>query len=51
MKPIAKRVKELRLSRDDFEMLNLIGKGAFGEVSFGNVFVTRFFQQKVRERL
>ena len=32
MKPIAKRVKELRLSRDDFEMLSLIGKGAFGEV-------------------
>ncbi|XP_028408915.1 serine/threonine-protein kinase MRCK alpha-like [Dendronephthya gigantea] len=33
VKPIAKRVKELRLSRDDFEMLNLIGKGAFGEVA------------------
>jgi serine/threonine-protein kinase MRCK len=35
VKPIAKRVKELRLSRDDFEMLSLIGKGAFGEVCLG----------------
>ncbi|CAB3998634.1 serine threonine- kinase MRCK alpha isoform X4 [Paramuricea clavata] len=33
VKPIAKRLKELRLSRDDFEMLSLIGKGAFGEVA------------------
>ena len=33
VKPLANRVKELRLSRDDFDMLNLIGKGAFGEVS------------------
>lgn len=39
VKPIAKRVKELRLSRDDFEMLSLIGKGAFGEASLIGIFL------------
>ena len=32
MKPIATKVKELRLQRDDFETLKIIGRGAFGEV-------------------
>ena len=31
-KPVATRVKHLRLKRDDFETLNVIGRGAFGEV-------------------
>uniref|UniRef100_A0A0N5CC11 non-specific serine/threonine protein kinase n=1 Tax=Strongyloides papillosus TaxID=174720 RepID=A0A0N5CC11_STREA len=32
-KPIVNKVKSLRLSRDDFEVLKVIGKGAFGEVA------------------
>lgn len=33
MKPVAARVKALRLSADDFEILKVIGRGAFGEVA------------------
>merc|ERR1719225_447037 len=32
VKPVATRVKELRLCKDDFEILKVIGRGAFGEV-------------------
>ena len=32
MKPVATRVKDLRLCKDDFEILKVIGRGAFGEV-------------------
>jgi len=32
VKPVATKIKELRLRRGDFDPLNLIGKGAFGEV-------------------
>ncbi len=32
MKPFTTTVKEMRLHRDDFEMLKVIGRGAFGEV-------------------
>ncbi|XP_072424654.1 serine/threonine-protein kinase MRCK beta isoform X1 [Chiloscyllium punctatum] len=32
-KPFTSTVKELRLRRDDFEMLKVIGRGAFGEVA------------------
>ena len=32
MKPVASRVKDLRLCKDDFEILKVIGRGAFGEV-------------------
>ena len=32
VKPVATKIKELRLRREDFDLLNLIGKGAFGEV-------------------
>lgn len=32
MKPVVQRVKALRLSRDDFEVIKVIGRGAFGEV-------------------
>ncbi|XP_061097663.1 serine/threonine-protein kinase MRCK beta-like isoform X2 [Conger conger] len=33
VKPFTTRVKEMRLHRDDFEMLKVIGRGAFGEVA------------------
>ena len=32
VKPVANRVKNLRLCKDDFEILKVIGRGAFGEV-------------------
>ncbi|XP_054256943.1 serine/threonine-protein kinase MRCK alpha-like isoform X2 [Macrosteles quadrilineatus] len=32
VKPVATCVKNLRLSRDDFEIIKVIGRGAFGEV-------------------
>ncbi|XP_019630761.1 PREDICTED: serine/threonine-protein kinase MRCK alpha-like isoform X5 [Branchiostoma belcheri] len=32
-KPVAARVKQLRLHRSDFETLKVIGRGAFGEVA------------------
>lgn len=32
VKPVATCVKSLRLSRDDFEIVKVIGRGAFGEV-------------------
>lgn len=31
-KPVANVVKSLRLTRDDFEVVKVIGRGAFGEV-------------------
>ncbi|CAM1325526.1 gek (predicted), partial [Pycnogonum litorale] len=32
-KPIVSKVKDLRLSRDDFDIMKVIGRGAFGEVA------------------
>lgn len=32
VKPVASALKRLRLSRDDFELVKVIGRGAFGEV-------------------
>lgn len=32
VKPIVQLIKHLRLTRDDFEVLKVIGRGAFGEV-------------------
>lgn len=32
VKPVATCVKSLRLTRDDFETIKVIGRGAFGEV-------------------
>ncbi|XP_013414269.1 serine/threonine-protein kinase MRCK alpha isoform X3 [Lingula anatina] len=32
-KPVVARIKQLRLQRDDFEILKVIGRGAFGEVA------------------
>lgn len=31
-KPIVNKVKNLRLRKEDFEILKVIGRGAFGEV-------------------
>lgn len=31
-KPVVDRIKECRLSMSDFEVLEVIGRGAFGEV-------------------
>lgn len=39
--PFVTQVKELRLQRDDFEILKVIGRGAFGEVSLGLGWVRR----------
>jgi len=33
-KPYIKKMKKNQLQRDDFEFLRVIGRGAFGEVSF-----------------
>ena len=32
VKPVAAKVKDFRLCKDDFEILKVIGRGAFGEV-------------------
>lgn len=32
-KPVASRVKSMRLNSEDFEILKVIGRGAFGEVA------------------
>ena len=32
VKPVASSLKSLRLTRDDFEIVKVIGRGAFGEV-------------------
>ena len=32
VKPVTSRVKSLRLCKEDFEILKVIGRGAFGEV-------------------
>ena len=32
VKSVAQKVKEYRLCKDDFEILKVIGRGAFGEV-------------------
>lgn len=42
VKPFTTTVKHLRLHRDDFEMLKVIGRGAFGEVRLPVVFCFSF---------
>ena len=32
MKPVTNKIKSLRLCKEDFEILKVIGRGAFGEV-------------------
>ncbi|PWA28295.1 hypothetical protein CCH79_00019022 [Gambusia affinis] len=43
VKPFTSRVKDMRLKRDDFEMLKVIGRGAFGEVGL----LIRFYSDPV----
>lgn len=33
VKPVVQRIKDLRLTKEDFELLKVIGRGAFGEVA------------------
>ncbi|XP_076464041.1 serine/threonine-protein kinase MRCK alpha-like isoform X3 [Babylonia areolata] len=50
-RPIATNVKSLRLQRDDFETLKVIGRGAFGEVAVvkekttGNVYAMKILNK------
>ena len=49
MKGVSDRVKSLRLCKDDFEILKVIGRGAFGEVCVVKLRGTdRVFALKVR---
>lgn len=41
MKPVATLIKQLRLSRDDFETIKIIGRGAFGEVCVVRMLATQ----------
>ena len=50
MKGVSDRVKSLRLCKDDFEILKVIGRGAFGEVCVVKLRGTdRVFALKVRK--
>ena len=40
-KPFTSKVKQMRLHKEDFEMLKVIGRGAFGEV----LYPFRFYSQ------
>ena len=52
MKGVSDRVKSLRLCKDDFEILKVIGRGAFGEVCVVKLRGTdRVFALKVRSVL
>ena len=49
VKGVSDRVKSLRLCKDDFEILKVIGRGAFGEVCVVKLKGTdRVFALKVR---
>lgn len=41
VKPIALNIKSYRLSREDFEVIKVIGRGAFGEVCVVRMIQTR----------
>ena len=45
VRPVVERVKTLRLKRDDFETVKIIGRGAFGEV--GNALI--LFRQRKKD--
>ena len=50
VKGVSDRVKSLRLCKDDFEILKVIGRGAFGEVCVVKLRGTdRVFALKVRQ--
>ncbi len=34
VKPIVNRIRDLRLKKNDFDIIKVIGRGAFGEVAF-----------------
>ena len=38
-KPLISRLTDMRLRADDFETLNIIGRGAFGEVCVCGVYI------------
>lgn len=49
-KPFTSKVKQMRLHREDFEILKVIGRGAFGEVRIyrrsANCFGSYFIQSE-----
>lgn len=48
VKPVIQLIKQLRLSRDDFEVLKVIGRGAFGEVCVVRMITTeQIFAMKI----
>lgn len=48
MKPVVLMVKKLRLTRDDFEIIKIIGRGAFGEVCVVRMISTqKIFAMKI----
>lgn len=53
-KPFTSKVKQMRLHREDFEILKVIGRGAFGEVRNKDfiedlIIFASYFIQSVRE--
>ena len=40
VKPVVERIDRLRLSMDDFDTLEIIGRGAFGEVKVSAVIMS-----------
>lgn len=48
VKPVVLMVKKLRLTRDDFEIIKIIGRGAFGEVCVVRMISTqKIFAMKI----
>lgn len=48
VKPIVQVIKRLRLTRDDFEVVKVIGRGAFGEVCVVRMITTnQIFAMKI----
>lgn len=45
-KPFTSKVKQMRLHKEDFEILKVIGRGAFGEVIFPLVFTLNLIMQQ-----
>ena len=52
-KPYVKRIKDLRLAKSDFEIIKIIGRGAFGEVALAKLKKKRtgVGEQKVYRKL
>lgn len=45
-KPFTSKVKQMRLHKEDFEILKVIGRGAFGEVIHPLFFTLRLTMQR-----